>query len=117
MCPECSLHVGYILLLLKSLLHVSMAHLASASQTGPWSLRYGGLTKMTIGLEHTCGAIIGGRQRRELTDSSIASPSPHFVILGSPPQGDMDHQPLRIATPSLQALGVFQPSLVFSSQE
>ena len=35
MCPECSLHVGYTILLLQSLLHVCMAIMASAPD--PWS--------------------------------------------------------------------------------
>ena len=35
MCPECSLHVGYTILLLQSLLHVCMATMASAPD--PWS--------------------------------------------------------------------------------
>ena len=35
MCPECSLHVGYTILLLQSLLHVCMADMASAPD--PWS--------------------------------------------------------------------------------
>ena len=38
------MHVGYTLLLLQSLLHVSMADLASA--LGPWSLRNGVITDM-----------------------------------------------------------------------
>ena len=45
MCPECSLHVGYTILLLQSLLHVCMADMASACD--PWSLRNGALTEMT----------------------------------------------------------------------
>ena len=45
MCPECSLHVGYTILLLQSLLHVSMADMAFACDT--WSLRNGALTEMT----------------------------------------------------------------------
>ena len=38
MCPECSLHVGYTILLLQSLLHVCMADMASAWD--PWSLAW-----------------------------------------------------------------------------
>ena len=44
MCPECSLHVGYTILLLQFLLHVCMAYMASACD--PWSLRNGALTEM-----------------------------------------------------------------------
>ena len=88
-----------------------MAHRASAS--GPWSLRNGGLAEMTIGLEHTVSQSLVG-DNTDAHRSSSESPSPPFVILSSPPQG---HRPLTITAPSLQALGLFQPSLVSSSQE
>ena len=69
-----------------------------ASAYGPWSLRWGGLTKMTIGLEHNIWY---------WTTAASQAAGPHLVILGSLPHRDMNRQPRGKATPSLQALGLF----------
>ena len=45
MCPECSLHVGYTILLLQSLLHVCMATMASVPDPWSWAM-----------VRHQCGA-------------------------------------------------------------
>ena len=93
MCPECSLHVGYTILLLQSLLHVCMADMASACD--PWSLRNGALSEMTKAPDtswrlrsHSCSPT---------PDRSQAPPR-------TPRQSTEGTRSL--VTPNLQALGV-----------